>query len=394
MFETLNAILGNEMLRYSLLMGSGALLSYTLHPLPSAIDTFASSSFLKFGTLFLFGLLMAHPLNVSKFMIVFLAALVIMILFEYFRQIDKGRAGVDAAKEATKEFMWGEEPTASYPGATPYADPRMGIPQFLPDGKTPAVTFVGYGGGRSNTGDFTTERMANPLEATLMGIRDLSLKGYNMANEMSKNIAVGVGLSEHMADPLQATLIDIKNLSKKGFSLLSGERFENPFKAVFTGIYNASQQGINMASQMGSGIASSVGLSEQMVNPLETVFTGIYNASQEGINMVTNMSSSMADSLGPGSEHFGMPNPLSFGFNEINNLAQRGMDTVASVGQDVAGAIGLKETLVNPLDALFMVPISGPKTQFVTDVVNSVLPERMAVRDPIVGGGQDPADWY
>ena len=156
MFETLNAVLGNEMIRYTLLMGTGALMAYTLRPLPSAIDSFANCNLMKFGTLFLFGALLAHPLDMSKFMVLLFAALMIIVLFEYFRQIDKGRSALDAAAETAKEFMFGQDPMASYPAQIPYADPRMGIPQYLPDGKTAAVTFSGHAGGWSNTGNFTT----------------------------------------------------------------------------------------------------------------------------------------------------------------------------------------------------------------------------------------------
>lgn len=229
MFETLNAILGTDVLRYSLMMGTGALLAYTLHPLPSAIDTFTSSSILKFGTLFLFGLLASYPINMSKFMVLFFAALLIMILFEYFRQVDKGLSTVPAVKAAAKEFMWGDDPMDSYPAEAPYADPRMGIPQYLPDGVTPAVTFVGDAGGESNTGDFRTpEHMQDALYQDYpLSYPDEAPYGdqdWGIPSQMpdgSPGLVYASHVSENFMNPIAASFVELRALSTQGLNTLA-----------------------------------------------------------------------------------------------------------------------------------------------------------------------------
>lgn len=255
MFETLNAILGMDVLRYSLLMGSGALLAYTLHPLPSAMDTFASSSILKFGTLFIFGILLAGHIDMSKFLVIFFAALIIIILFEYLRQVDKGLSKPAAVKETAKELMWGSDPTMSYPGAVPYADPRMGIPQFLPDGKTPAVAYSNYGE-NSNTGDYRStagaEHLANPLANTFGEVRRLTTKGLTVAGEMSRGILNAAGIphtanAEHIANPLADTFGEVRRLTTKG---------------------------LNVAGEMSRGVLNAAGIKdkERLLNPLDAAF--------------------------------------------------------------------------------------------------------------------------
>ena len=243
MFETLNAILGMDVIRYSLLMGSGALLAYTLRPLPSAIDTFASYNSLKFGTLFLFGLLMAYPLNLTKFMVVFLAALIIMVLFEYFRQVDKGLL---ATKGSAKEYMadpyFGQPRT--YPGQVPYGDPRLGIPQYLPDGKTLDVVYNGYNG-MSNTGNYVEPK----LNKEMFGGDDAYYQG--MPQSYSAGAPYGDpmwGIPSKLADGSPGLVYDSH----------AYENLENPLAPMWADARNLSQLGMNAASRFGIDIASAV----------------------------------------------------------------------------------------------------------------------------------------
>ena len=373
MFETLNAILGTDILRYSLMMGTGALMAYTLHPLPSAMDSFTSSNILKFGTLFLFGLLMAGTLNLSKFMVVFFSALLIMILFEYFRQIDKGLTNSAAVKAAAKEFMWGNDPMSSYDAETPYADPRMGIPQYLPDGVTPAVTFVGDAGGESNTGNY---RMPEHMMDALYQNYPLSYpdeapygdKDWGVPSQMpdgSPGLVYASHVSEGFMNPISASFVELRALSTKGLNMLADasrdvalsvgirdkERYENRVRSALLQIRDLSQQGINAASQMGRNIAANMGVveREQFANPIQAAFLEIKNASQRGINAASQMGRNMAASVGLASRER-LANPLQNIFNQVQAVSKRGIAIASDVASNMGSAIGLRESFNSPLD--------------------------------------------
>ncbi len=397
MFETLNAILGADVLRYSLTMGTGALIGYTLWPLPSAIDKFASSSILKFGTLFLFGLLAAYPINLSKFMVVFLAALLIMILFEYLRQVDKGLSAVPAAKAAVKEFMW-NNPMDSYPAEAPYADPRMGIPQYLPDGTTPAVTFAGHAGGVSFRGsehmrdalyqDYPlsypaaapygdqdwgipsempdgspglvyashVEQFMNPISASFVELRALSINGLNTLADASRGIAASVGIrdKEKYENRIRSALLQIRDISQQGVNMVSQsgrniaanmgmvnhEQFANPLQSAFMEVQNASRQGLQAALQLGRNTTASIFSSKECLSdPLQDIFSQMNAVSKRGMSAI------------------GFGEPLA---NPIPGIAQRGLRAVKQFGRGVVSAAGLNpEKLFNPLDAAFVIPTQG-----------------------------------
>ena len=398
MFETLNAILGVDVLRYSLMMGTGALLAYTLQPLPSAMDTFTSSNILKFGTLFLFGLLTMGTINLSKFMVVFFAALLIMILFEYFRQVDKGLSSVPAVKAAAKEFMWGENPMNSYPAEAPYADPRMGIPQYLPDGVTPAVTFVS--GEESNTGNYrmpehmrdalyqdyplsypaeapygdqdwgvpselpdgspglvyashVSEPFMNPITASFVELRALSTQGLNILADASRDVAASVGIrdKEKYENRIRSALLKIRSMSQRGLNALSNmgiskhEQFANPIQAILTKIQSASQRGLDAASLMGRNIAASVGLAsrENLTDPLQKLFNKMQAVSKRRFNIVRRGET--------------MTNPLDTALKGVQGITQRGLHAAKQYGRSIVSAAGLKpENLFNPLDSAFVLP--------------------------------------
>jgi hypothetical protein len=297
MFETLNAILGNDMLRATLLMGSGALLAYTVRPLPSAIDTFASCNMLKFGALFIFGASVMGELCLSRFMVLLFATLLIMVLFEYLRQADKGLSVTDTAAATAKEFMWGDDPTLSYPAAAPYADPRRGIPQYLPDGVTPSVTYVGHSGGRSNTGDFNSqyspEDLSNPLEGAAATVSGWAGQGIDLAASAGSNLAAAVGMgNEHLSNPLEGAYDSIRDWSDQGIQAVSGVgaelaasaglKNEHAFNPIAT-VRDLTEQGAGVAMDVGSDILSTVQGREQFVdlfNPLDVVFAPVVGPSQ------------------------------------------------------------------------------------------------------------------
>ena len=373
MFETLNAILGTDVLRYSLMMGTGALLAYTLHPLPSAMDSFTSSNILKFGTLFLFGLLMAGTLNLSKFMVVFFSALLIMILFEYFRQIDKGLTNSAAVKATAKEFMWGDDPMNSYPAGAPYADPRMGIPQYLPDGVTPAVTFVGDAGGESNTGNY---KMPEHMQDALYQDYPLSYpaeapygdQDWGVPSQMpdgSPGLMYASHVSESFMNPIAASFVELRALSTQGLNKLADasrdiaasvgirdkEKYENRVRSALLQIRGLSQQGLNAASQMGRNIAANMGIveREQFANPIQAALTGIQHASQRGLNAASQMGRNIAASVGLASRE-NLANPLQNIFSQMKSVSKRGLDIAAGVGANLGSAVGLRETMTSPLD--------------------------------------------
>jgi hypothetical protein len=87
--DTINNTFSNDLFRLLLIILTGIFASYTLRPIPKWLDNLFNTSYiLKFIIIIIIGILVVYPINKSKLINVILVSLIILILFEIFRNID------------------------------------------------------------------------------------------------------------------------------------------------------------------------------------------------------------------------------------------------------------------------------------------------------------------
>ena len=88
--DTINDVFSNDLVRLFLIILTGIVAGYTLKPVPKWLDNLFNTSYiLKFIIIQTFGILVVYPINKSKLINIILITLMILILFEIFRNIDK-----------------------------------------------------------------------------------------------------------------------------------------------------------------------------------------------------------------------------------------------------------------------------------------------------------------
>ncbi len=146
--DSLNNLFNTSIVSSALGVGLVVLAAQTLEPVPDVVkNSIHGNLLLKFVILFLLGLVMHRATLQSKdIMIYMLTALLLIVLFEYWRHVDKERAEIQAAKQAP-ENMWARDPysrvDATYPGEAPIPSIDMGVPREHmwardPYGRTPS----------------------------------------------------------------------------------------------------------------------------------------------------------------------------------------------------------------------------------------------------------------
>jgi len=86
--EIINKILENLYIKTFLIILTGIYAGYTLQPVPKWLnELFDTNLIFKFIIILIIGITMLHPLDMSKLMVVIVCAVLILGLFEGFRNI-------------------------------------------------------------------------------------------------------------------------------------------------------------------------------------------------------------------------------------------------------------------------------------------------------------------
>jgi 4-hydroxybenzoate polyprenyltransferase len=87
--QSKNLFLGNNYIRFIILMITGVFMGYTLQPVPKWLDNlFNNSHIFKFIVLFLAGAVAVYPITQENIMWIFVASVGTMVIFEMFRKLD------------------------------------------------------------------------------------------------------------------------------------------------------------------------------------------------------------------------------------------------------------------------------------------------------------------
>jgi len=156
--------------------------AHVLEPVPEVVkENLHNNLPLKFMILFLLCVVMhGSELNMNRAVICMLVALLLMVLFEYWRHIDKER---EVTKPAT-ENMWARDPygkvAATYPAEPPNADVDMGIPPYPNQAahESPPLSREAFGSDPYNRGDLTTYPGQAPQTDVDMGIPPMDAIQY------------------------------------------------------------------------------------------------------------------------------------------------------------------------------------------------------------------------
>lgn len=87
-FEIINKVLDNIYLKTFLIILTGIYAGYTLQPVPKWLNNlFDTNIIFKFLIILIIGITMLHPLDSTKMTVVIVCAVLILGLFEGFRQV-------------------------------------------------------------------------------------------------------------------------------------------------------------------------------------------------------------------------------------------------------------------------------------------------------------------
>ena len=84
-----NNILSIDFIRILLLLLTSVYIGYTLQPVPETLNNlFNNSNLFKFLILFICGSTSLYPLDDQKIMYIFISSIIILLLFNYLRNLD------------------------------------------------------------------------------------------------------------------------------------------------------------------------------------------------------------------------------------------------------------------------------------------------------------------